>query len=311
MAKAKESTLSVEIQIISLKNVQNYQDIKIKKRLLEDLGVIATKMKRRQMTKSDLWLKLQMRLDNQFIERDHLIGIGFPLDIVEFISFTFGDKEMIPMLYLRGSAMKLCRIWTKILLCWTCAQKLKLCRGKLIGFRVSIADLFLKRRNRSTMSKPCLSLVGNEYSEKGQKQSKTDKTKHGMVKHEKVKVKVNPKVKVKVKDEAESEEILNGPTQNSNILRRFTRNIRKLLEDVQNISEELAEYINSPSWNRPAFYFDDDDDEESSIPVRDIISKLPLCVAITPRLTDDDNSHYGGRQLSNYTRNRIRRINKV
>ncbi|GJR63221.1 hypothetical protein Tco_1505383 [Tanacetum coccineum] len=57
--------------------------------------------------------------------------------------------------------------------------------------------------------------------------------------------------------------------------------IRKLLEDVQNISEELAEYINSPSWNRPAFYFDDDDDEESSIPVRDIISELPLCVAIT------------------------------
>ncbi|GKB97440.1 hypothetical protein Tco_0983577, partial [Tanacetum coccineum] len=35
------------------------------------------------------------RLDNQFIERDRLIGIGFPLDIVEFISFTFGDKEMI------------------------------------------------------------------------------------------------------------------------------------------------------------------------------------------------------------------------
>ncbi|GJR48258.1 hypothetical protein Tco_1316361 [Tanacetum coccineum] len=66
--------------------------------------------------------------------------------------------------------------------------------------------------------------------------------------------------------------------------------IRKLLEDVQNISEELAEYINSPSWNRPAFYFDDDDDEESSIPVRDIISELPLCVAITPEEPDDSLS---------------------
>ncbi|GJW34483.1 hypothetical protein Tco_0054515 [Tanacetum coccineum] len=44
-------------------NVQNYQDIKIKKRLLKDLGVIATKMKRRrQMTKSVLWLKLPMRV---------------------------------------------------------------------------------------------------------------------------------------------------------------------------------------------------------------------------------------------------------
>ncbi|GJU63728.1 hypothetical protein Tco_1245563 [Tanacetum coccineum] len=35
------------------------------------------------------------RLDNQSIERDRLIGIGFVLDFVEFISFTFGDKEMI------------------------------------------------------------------------------------------------------------------------------------------------------------------------------------------------------------------------
>ncbi|GJW54863.1 hypothetical protein Tco_0098948 [Tanacetum coccineum] len=66
--------------------------------------------------------------------------------------------------------------------------------------------------------------------------------------------------------------------------------IRKLLEDVKNISEELAEYINSPSWNRPAFYFDDEYDEESSIPVRDIISELPLCVAITPEEPDDSLS---------------------
>nr|GEX25734.1 hypothetical protein [Tanacetum cinerariifolium] len=36
----------------------------------------------------------------------------------------------------------------------------------------------------------------------------------------------------------------------------------KLLEDVQNISEELAEYINSPSWNYPTFY---NNDEEISI----------------------------------------------
>nr|GEX63802.1 hypothetical protein [Tanacetum cinerariifolium] len=36
----------------------------------------------------------------------------------------------------------------------------------------------------------------------------------------------------------------------------------KLLEDVRNIHEELAEYINSLSWNHPTFY---DDDEEHSI----------------------------------------------
>nr|GFC29840.1 hypothetical protein [Tanacetum cinerariifolium] len=61
MANAKENALSVEIQMISSENVQNYQDIKIKRRLLEDLGVIAMKMKmRRQRTKSVLWLQLLM-----------------------------------------------------------------------------------------------------------------------------------------------------------------------------------------------------------------------------------------------------------
>ncbi|GKA22205.1 hypothetical protein Tco_0708167 [Tanacetum coccineum] len=35
------------------------------------------------------------RLHSQSIERDCLIGIGFVLDFMEIISFTFGDKEMI------------------------------------------------------------------------------------------------------------------------------------------------------------------------------------------------------------------------
>ncbi|GKG20103.1 hypothetical protein Tco_0379904, partial [Tanacetum coccineum] len=56
--------------------------------------------------------------------------------------------------------------------------------------------------------------------------------------------------------------------------------MRKLLEDVRNISEELAEYINSPSWNRPTFY----DDEYT------IIYRKPK--AITPDLPieEPDNS---------------------
>nr|GFA39733.1 hypothetical protein [Tanacetum cinerariifolium] len=37
---------------------------------------------------------------------------------------------------------------------------------------------------------------------------------------------------------------------------------RQLLNDVQNIHEELAEYINTPGWNHPAFYDDDDDDDD-------------------------------------------------
>nr|GEU86744.1 hypothetical protein [Tanacetum cinerariifolium] len=35
----------------------------------------------------------------------------------------------------------------------------------------------------------------------------------------------------------------------------------------------------------PIFYDDDDDDEESSTPLRDIISELPPCIAITPVLS--------------------------
>ncbi|GJT15764.1 hypothetical protein Tco_0874470 [Tanacetum coccineum] len=42
-----------------------------------------------------------VRFGNQSIERDRLIGIRFVLDFVEFISFTFGDKEMIPICKMR------------------------------------------------------------------------------------------------------------------------------------------------------------------------------------------------------------------
>ncbi|GKC22280.1 hypothetical protein Tco_1024430 [Tanacetum coccineum] len=38
--------------------------------------------------------------------------------------------------------------------------------------------------------------------------------------------------------------------------------LRKLLIDVQIISEELADFINTPNWNRPAFCYDDDDDDD-------------------------------------------------
>nr|GEV70201.1 hypothetical protein [Tanacetum cinerariifolium] len=42
----------------------------------------------------------------------------------------------------------------------------------------------------------------------------------------------------------------------------------KLLNDVQNIHEELAEYINIPSWNHPTFSsHDDDNDANYTIPI--------------------------------------------
>nr|GEU57998.1 hypothetical protein [Tanacetum cinerariifolium] len=55
---------------------------------------------------------------------------------------------------------------------------------------------------------------------------------------------------------------------------------RKLFNDVQNIHEELAEYINTPGWNRPAFYNNGDDDD------------VDYTVAITPVLSTEepDNS---------------------
>ncbi|GJX20166.1 hypothetical protein Tco_0222843 [Tanacetum coccineum] len=64
----------------------------------------------------------------------------------------------------------------------------------------------------------------------------------------------------------------------------------KLLEDVRNISEELSEYINCPSWNRPIFY-DNDNDEYT------IIYRKPA--AITPDLPieEPNNSLIMGDEL--------------
>ncbi|GJV86933.1 hypothetical protein Tco_1530871 [Tanacetum coccineum] len=43
----------------------------------------------------------------------------------------------------------------------------------------------------------------------------------------------------------------------------------KLLKDLQIISEELADYINIPNWNCPAFY--EDDDEEYTIAITPVL----------------------------------------
>ncbi|GKF31161.1 hypothetical protein Tco_0100959, partial [Tanacetum coccineum] len=45
--------------------------------------------------------------------------------------------------------------------------------------------------------------------------------------------------------------------------------LHKLLKDVQVISKELADYINTLNWNRPAFY--EDDDEEDTITITPIL----------------------------------------
>nr|GEY70633.1 hypothetical protein [Tanacetum cinerariifolium] len=47
---------------------------------------------------------------------------------------------------------------------------------------------------------------------------------------------------------------------------------RKLLDNLQNIHEELAEFINSPGWNRPAVYDDDYDDVDYTIAIIPVLS---------------------------------------
>ncbi|GJR59406.1 hypothetical protein Tco_1501568 [Tanacetum coccineum] len=47
--------------------------------------------------------------------------------------------------------------------------------------------------------------------------------------------------------------------------------LNKLLQDVQNISEELADFINTPNWNRPIVYYDDDDDEDYTIAITPVL----------------------------------------
>nr|GEY81081.1 hypothetical protein [Tanacetum cinerariifolium] len=51
----------------------------------------------------------------------------------------------------------------------------------------------------------------------------------------------------------------------------------KLLNDVQIIHEELAEYINTPGWDRPTLYDDDDDDDD-----------VDYTIAITPVLSTEE-----------------------
>nr|GEU58827.1 hypothetical protein [Tanacetum cinerariifolium] len=89
-----------------------------------------------------------------------------------------------------------------------------------------------------------------------------------------------------------SEEILEARENLMQSIQTFLKDIhellRKLFEDLQIINEELAEYIISPSWNRPTFY--DDDDDEYSIQVSEFLKKSPIAIAPVLPTEDPDNS---------------------
>nr|GEU33044.1 hypothetical protein [Tanacetum cinerariifolium] len=63
--------------------------------------------------------------------------------------------------------------------------------------------------------------------------------------------------------------------------------LRKLLEDLQIISEELAEYINSLSWNYLTFY---DDDDEYSIQYREYLENSSNAIIPDLPTEEPDNS---------------------
>nr|GFD16525.1 hypothetical protein [Tanacetum cinerariifolium] len=63
--------------------------------------------------------------------------------------------------------------------------------------------------------------------------------------------------------------------------------LRKILEDLQIINEELAEYINSPSWNHPAFY---DNDDEYSIQYKEYLEDSSNAIAPVLPTKNPDNS---------------------
>nr|GEZ61652.1 putative reverse transcriptase domain-containing protein [Tanacetum cinerariifolium] len=60
--------------------------------------------------------------------------------------------------------------------------------------------------------------------------------------------------------------------QPEDILELFQR----LRNDVQNIHEELAMYINTPSWDRPTIFYNDDNDEDCTIVITPILSTMEL-----------------------------------
>ncbi|GJV08647.1 hypothetical protein Tco_1346303 [Tanacetum coccineum] len=62
--------------------------------------------------------------------------------------------------------------------------------------------------------------------------------------------------------------------------------IRKKEKEL--LQQEHAAYVRT-SQRFNFIYYDDDDDEESSIPLSDVISELPPCVAITPDLPKSDS----------------------
>ncbi|GJW16995.1 hypothetical protein Tco_0024431 [Tanacetum coccineum] len=66
--------------------------------------------------------------------------------------------------------------------------------------------------------------------------------------------------------------------------------LNKLLQDLQSINEELADFINTPNWNRPAFYNNDDDDDDKEYTI--------VITPVLPTEKPDNSLSMGDEHLS-------------
>ncbi|GJW09590.1 hypothetical protein Tco_1575417 [Tanacetum coccineum] len=62
----------------------------------------------------------------------------------------------------------------------------------------------------------------------------------------------------------------------------------KLLQDLQSINEELAEYINTPSWNLPTSSYDDDDDDDDESSHEEVIHEISFKTYSNPLFDLDE-----------------------
>ncbi|GKF50187.1 hypothetical protein Tco_0146654, partial [Tanacetum coccineum] len=101
---------------------------------------------------------------------------------------------------------------------------------------------------------------------------------------------------LKIKQALEEEH--NQPEDIQELLLKLINDLQ-ILNGIQLKQEEQAAKVSSQYWKPYIFYGgDDDDNEESSIPLRDIISELPLSVAITSDLPITDSLIMGDEHLS-------------
>ncbi|GJW23168.1 hypothetical protein Tco_0033790 [Tanacetum coccineum] len=90
---------------------------------------------------------------------------------------------------------------------------------------------------------------------------------------------------LKIKQAVEEEQ--NQPENIQELLLKLINDLQ-ILNGIQLKQEEQTAKVSSQYWKPPIFY--DDDDEESSIPLRDIISKLPLVKDLNPIPSESEDT---------------------